>query len=112
MWRQGRAPRCHTLADVHALVLRSRPMLTHSRKRRPPATRRRALELLAVSPDGCTEAIMVAHGFAANMLADLIRDGLATAGTERVVAGGRSIEVARVRVTDTGRRVLVGRGKP
>src|SRR5262245_50420838 len=25
--------------------------------------RRRALELLAASPDGCTEAIMLAHGF-------------------------------------------------
>jgi hypothetical protein len=30
-----------------------------NRRRRPPATRRRALELLAVSPDGCTEAIML-----------------------------------------------------
>jgi len=25
--------------------------------------RRRALELLAASPDGCTEALMIAHGF-------------------------------------------------
>jgi hypothetical protein len=32
-------------------------------KRNPPATRRRALELLAGSRDGCTEAIMLAHGF-------------------------------------------------
>jgi hypothetical protein len=30
-----------------------------SRKRRPPATRRSALELLAASPDGCTEAILI-----------------------------------------------------
>jgi hypothetical protein len=34
-----------------------------SRKRNAPATRRRALELLAGSRDGCTEAIMLAHGF-------------------------------------------------
>jgi hypothetical protein len=40
-----------------------------SRKRRPPATRRSALELLAASPDGCTEAILI---------------GLAPAGTERI----------------------------
>jgi hypothetical protein len=33
-----------------------------ARKRYPPATRRRALELLAGSRDGCTEAIMIAHG--------------------------------------------------
>jgi hypothetical protein len=35
----------------------------NARKRIPPATRRRALELLAGSRDGCSEAIMIAHGF-------------------------------------------------
>jgi hypothetical protein len=69
-----------------------------SRKRSPPATRRRALELLAASPDGCTEAIMVAHGFTVDMMVKLVRAGLATAGTERVVAGCREIEVTRVRI--------------
>jgi hypothetical protein len=34
--------------------------LVPSRKRSPPATRRRALELLASCRDGCTEAIMEA----------------------------------------------------
>ena len=37
--------------------------------------RRRALELLAASPDGCTEAIMLAHGFTVEMLVELIRAG-------------------------------------
>jgi hypothetical protein len=36
---------------------------THSRKRGPPATRRSALELLDASREGCTEAVMLAHGF-------------------------------------------------
>jgi len=35
----------------------------NARKRKPPATRRRALELLAASRDGCTEAIMLAHAW-------------------------------------------------
>jgi hypothetical protein len=35
----------------------------NARKRNPPATCRRALELLAVSRDGATEAILVARGF-------------------------------------------------
>jgi hypothetical protein len=48
----------------------------NARKRNPPATRRRALELLAGSRDGCTEAIMLAHGFTAEMLVDLVRAGL------------------------------------
>jgi hypothetical protein len=46
-------------------------MPTHSRKRHPLATRRRALELLAASLDGCTEAMMVAHGFTIDMLVKL-----------------------------------------
>jgi hypothetical protein len=39
---------------------------------------RRALRVLAGSAHGCTLAIMLAHGFSTKMLADLIRDGLAT----------------------------------
>ena len=67
--------------------------------------RRRALELLASSPDGCTEATLLAHGFTVDFIVGLVRAGLATAGSERVVGGGRTIEVARVRITDAGRRV-------
>jgi hypothetical protein len=59
----------------------------NARKRIPPATRRRALELLASCRDGCTEAIMSAHGFSIDMLVELINTGLASASTERVVAG-------------------------
>ena len=32
------------------------------------AERRRALELLAASPDGCSEAIILAHGFTTDFL--------------------------------------------
>src|SRR5215813_9355246 len=76
---------------------------TYSRRRRgPKPERRRALELLAASPDGCSEAIMLAHGFTVDFLVDLIRTGMATTRTERVVAGGRAMEVARVRITEVG----------
>jgi hypothetical protein len=47
----------------------------NARTRNPPATRRRALELLAASRDGATEAILVAHGFTMEMLVDLVRAG-------------------------------------
>jgi hypothetical protein len=56
-------------------------------KRKRNTERRRALELLAASPDGCTEAIMLAHGFTADFLVNLIRAAMATTWTERVVAG-------------------------
>jgi hypothetical protein len=87
-------------------------MSTRSRKRSPPASRRRALELLAASRDGCTGAILVAHDFTIDFLVELIRAGLATAKAERVVAGGRSMEVARVRITGAGRRALIGGTNP
>jgi hypothetical protein len=78
----------------------------NARKRGLDPNRRRALELLAASPDGCTEAIMLAHGFSIDLLLDLIFAGLATATAERVVAGRRSMEVARVRITEAGRQTL------
>jgi hypothetical protein len=77
-----------------------------SRRPRTKLDRRRALELLASSPDGCTEAILLAHGFTVDFIVELVRAGFATAGSERVVAGGRTVEIARVRITDAGRRMV------
>jgi hypothetical protein len=62
--------------------------------------------LLAASRDGATEAIMLAHGFTIEQMVELVRAGLATAQAERVVVGGLKFEVARVRITETGRRAL------
>ena len=41
---------------------------------------------------------MRAHDFTAETLIELVRAGLASAQTERIVAGGHTIEVARVRI--------------
>jgi hypothetical protein len=62
--------------------------------------------LLVSCRDGCTEAIMIAHGFTISQMVELVRAGLATAKAERVVAGRRTIEIARVRITEAGRRAL------
>jgi hypothetical protein len=79
------------LVIYSAMLVRADDAKVHRRRRRysmpqlrrprrgPKPDRRRALELLAASPDGCTE---------------------------RVVAGNRTIEVARVRITDAGRQRL------
>jgi hypothetical protein len=37
------------------------------------------------------------------MLADIVRAGLATAKTKRMLAGGRAMAIARVRITAAGR---------
>ena len=77
------------------------------RRRRPKPERRRALELLAGSgAEGCSEAIMRAHGFSTEQMVDLVCTGLATAHAERVVAGSRKMEVATLRITVAGRRAL------
>src|SRR5262249_37012727 len=55
----------------------------------PQPGRRRALGLLAASPDGATEAILLAHGFSIRLLVEPVRTGFATARAERVVAAGQ-----------------------
>ena len=50
-----------------------------SRARQPKPDRRRALELLAgCGADGCTEAIVLAHGFTVDDMVELVRAALAT----------------------------------
>jgi len=57
----NRAP----LATAHRLLIPMTAASKQGRKRRPKPhrRRRRALELLASCADGCTEAILIAHGF-------------------------------------------------
>ena len=70
------------------------------------ADHRNALEMLVDCGDeGCTLAIMQAHGFAAKIIAELVRGGLATARAEQMHVGGRPIDVTRVRITGAGRLV-------
>jgi hypothetical protein len=52
------------------------------------------------------EALLIGYGFAIDLLVDLIRAGLARATSERVRAGRETIEVARVKITEAGRRAL------
>ena len=71
------------------------------------ADQRRALELLALL-QGCTGATLLAHGVRIDVLADLARAGFVTAYREPANAGQRQIEVARMRITNAGRRALEG----
>jgi len=68
-----------------------------------------ALQLLARSPRGATEDMLVlGHGFSRDMLAMLVLAGLATVVTEMLKAGGPTIKVERMQITDAGRRALEG----
>ena len=70
------------------------------------AEQRQALELIAGRPGGCTKGRLLADGFTVDMLADLVREGFATAQRGTVRAGGRTIRVERYRITDAGRRAI------
>ena len=81
-------------------------MAAPPRKRHLGAEQRRALQLLASSPFGATEAIMLAHSFTRRMMASLSSAGLATARGKTVKVGDNAIAVGRVRITDAGRRAV------
>ena len=104
---------CHT---AHVSILLSLAMgqprrgsFLSRRKRSMTADERRMLELLAASDDGCTEAILLAHGFALNLIDSFVSAGFATATAERTFAAGRAIEFTRLRITDAGRQKLTER---
>ena len=67
----------------------------------------RTLQLLdGCGVEGCTEAILHAHGFATADIVELMKAKLATAHTGTVIAGSRRMEVVHVRITDKGRKAL------
>jgi hypothetical protein len=77
-------------------------------RRQPKPDRRRALELLADCPqEGCTEAVLFAHGFTVEQMVELVRSGLATATATRVKAGRERLEVATLRITDAGKALAM-----
>jgi hypothetical protein len=73
---------------------------------------RRALRLLAGEPEGVIEAMMLAYGFRVELLVDLCIAGLATAKPEQMHAGGRKMEMVRMKITEAGRQALTGKESP
>jgi hypothetical protein len=68
------------------------------------AEHRHALRLIADAvPRGCTESILMANAVTIEVMVELIKLGLATATPEHVKAGGKKIEVSRLRITEEGR---------
>ena len=71
------------------------------------AEQRRALELLASDPHGVAEGLLVlGHGFDSDMIADLVRQELAT--VKRMEAAGKTYPIVRVRITAAGRKAVEG----
>jgi hypothetical protein len=67
------------------------------------AEQRRALKMLADAGEGgSTLDMLVANGFPAELLADLVSDGLAMMQGETVKVDERTSEIIRVMITDAG----------
>jgi hypothetical protein len=67
---------------------------------------RRALQLLARSSNGCTEAIMLAHGFTIDMLGELGAGGLLRVDIHNAHAGGRAKFIVWMEITAAGRKAI------
>ena len=71
----------------------------------------RALKLLASSRHGVSEQLLSRSlGFSSRVLASLVRRRLATREREVMKAGGKTVEMVRIRITAAGRRTIEGEG--
>jgi hypothetical protein len=68
--------------------------------------RQRALQLLARSATGCTETLMLAHGFSAETLGRLVIDGFASVERGTMLAGERQLTVRWMEITDFGHAAI------
>jgi hypothetical protein len=78
-----------------------------STPQRTPDVRRRALEIIAAHPDGCTEAILAAQNIPADVLIELVQSGLAMAS--RVDEEDGFLEVTTLWIAAEGELVLAAR---
>jgi hypothetical protein len=84
---------------------RSPEMPALLRKHHLGAEQFRALQFLAGTPFGATEAAMFLNGFKRQTLVRLLRAGLATTERQNLKAG---LSSGRVRITEAGRRAIEG----
>jgi hypothetical protein len=67
---------------------------------------RRALQLLAEAPNGCTEAALRARGFTPPLVVGLVGWGYADAKPQTMRAAGKTFGFMRFVITDAGRRAI------
>jgi hypothetical protein len=88
--------------DKEAPLRSRRPNVKRLSRKTAPDDRRRALQLLAAHPNGCPEATLAAANISADVLAELVRGGLAMARRERIEGQEGTVEVTLVWITSAG----------
>jgi hypothetical protein len=68
----------------------------------------RALRFLARHSSGCTEPVILAHGFELDQIANLVFRGFAKREVSNVTIGGRHVKIVRMQITATGLKAIVG----
>ena len=66
----------------------------------------RTLRLLAQYPSGCTEPVILAHGFTLDRIANLVFRGFAKREVNNVTIGGRQVKIVRMQVTAAGLKAI------
>jgi hypothetical protein len=66
----------------------------------------RALRLLAQYPSGCTEPVILAHGFRLDRIANLVFRGLAKREVSILTIGGRQVKIVRMQITAAGLKAI------
>ena len=84
--------------------------MKRTRHKRTPSVRRRALEIIAAHPAGCTEAILAGQNIPADVLIELVSSGLAVARNQLIDDDDGAVEVTLVWIRAAGERVLAARG--
>jgi hypothetical protein len=67
---------------------------------------RHVLRVLAQTPHGCDVNALLTRGFKIETMGDLVRAGLATVQVETVKERDLPIEIARIWITDAGRKAV------
>jgi hypothetical protein len=70
---------------------------------------RHALKQIADAPQGCSVAMLLAHGFESELIAALLESGVAKAEVEAATVGDHRRPIRRLWITEAGTRLLVGR---
>ena len=83
-------------------------MATKPKNQRIGRNRRLMLKMLAKVERGRDVNVLLSRGFSFEIMGDLVRTGLATVQLDSMRRRGRTVEVARMRITDKGRRALEG----
>jgi hypothetical protein len=73
------------------------------------AEERYALGMLADSPVGCSQSIMMAHGLPLGVLRQIVRDGFARESRETKDRGTGPVLVTMLQITAQGRLALSGK---